>query len=194
MNEMIEKMLTRHAIRRYQEKQLDGETLDQILQAGLYAPSAGNGQRTLIVVCQDKETNEKLGQLSRQAQFKDVDPKTIARTISTEQPSILDDLSLMSSFYHAPTVLTIFAQQMKYTYEDAAMVAENIQLAAHFLGVGACYVGRTGEVFDTEYGWMLREKWGIPEDYRAIGNVLLGYREGPEPHAKPRREGRILNA
>lgn len=192
MNEMIEKMLTRHAIRRYQEKQVDEETLDQILQAGLYAPSAGNGQRTMIIVCQDREVNEKLGQLSRQAMFKNIDPKAVTRTISAEQPSILDDLSIMSSFYHAPTVLTIFAQQMKYTYEDAAMAAQNIQLAAHFLGVGACYVGRTGEVFDTEYGRMLKEKWGVPEDYQAVGNVLLGYREGPEPHAKPRREGRIL--
>lgn len=192
MNEMIEKMLSRHAIRRFQEKQLDEETLEQILRAGLYAPSAGNGQRTMIVVCQDGAINEKLGRLSRQAQFKDADPKSVARTISADQPSILDDLSLMSSFYRAPTVLTIFAQQMKYTCEDAAMVAENIQLAAHFLGVGACYVGRTDEVFDTEYGRALREKWGIPEDYRAVGNVLLGYREGPEPRAKPRREGRVL--
>jgi nitroreductase len=148
----------------------------------------------MIVVCQDGEINEKMGRLSRQAQFKDADPKTIARTVSADQPSILDDLSLMSGFYRAPTVLTIFAQEMRYTREDAAMVAENIQLAAHFLGVSACYVGRTEEVFDTQYGRALREKWRIPEDYRAVGNVLLGYREGPEPHDKPRREGRVLRA
>lgn len=192
MNEMIEKMLTRHAIRRYQEKQLDEETLEQILQAGLHAPSAGNGQRTLIVVCQDREVNEKLGRLSREAQFKDGTPGRNAGPVSAEQPSIRDDLSLMNGFYSGPTVLTIFAKQMKYTYEDAAMVAENIQLAAHFLGVGACYVGRTGEVFDTEYGRALRALWGVPENYLAVGNVILGYREGPEPHTKPRREGRIL--
>lgn len=192
MNEMIEKMITRHAIRRFQNRQLEEDVLEQILQAGLYAPSAGNNQRSCIVVCQDKEVNEQLGRLSRFMQFKDGDPEKIAQSISADQPSIKDDLTLMDGFYHAPTVLTIFSLKMKYTHEDAAMIAENIQLAAHFLGVGACYVGRTEEVFDTEYGRTLREKWGVVEDLVPVGNVLLGYREGPEPHTKPRKEGRIL--
>jgi nitroreductase len=192
MNEMIERMLTRHAIRRYQEKQLEEETLAEILEAGLYAPSAGNNQRSRIVVCQDREINGQLGRLSRHMQFKDGYPAQIAQSISADQPSIKDDLTLMDGFYHAPTVLTLFALNMKYAREDAAMIAENIQLAAHFLGVGACYVGRTEEVFDTEYGRALREAWGIEKDLVPVGNVLLGYREGPEPHAKPRRGGRIL--
>jgi nitroreductase len=192
MNELIKKMLTRHAIRCFQDKQLDEETLREILTAGLYAPSSGNNQRSRIVVCQDKEINERLGRLNRYMQYKDKDPAKIARSVSTEQPSIQDDLTLMDGFYHAPTVLTIFSPKTKYTYEDAAMIAENILLAAHFVDVGACYVGRTEEVFATEYGQMLWEKWGINEDFVAVGNVLLGYREGPVPHDKPRKEGRIL--
>ena len=192
MNEMIEKMITRHAIRRFQDRQLEEETLEQILLAGLYAPSAGNNQRSRIVVCQDKEINEKLGKLSRFMQFNDSDPAQVAQSISTEQPSIKDDLTLMDGFYHAPTVLTIFTLNMRYSHDDAAMIAENIWLAAHFLGVGACYIGRTEEVFATEYGQMLRKQWGIPEELIAVGNVLLGYREGPAPHDKPRKEGRIV--
>ena len=81
MDEIIKKMLTRHAIRRYQDRQLDEETLEQILQAGLYAPSAGNNQRSRIVVCQDKEINERLGKLSRYVQFKDGDPAEMAQSI-----------------------------------------------------------------------------------------------------------------
>ena len=192
MNQIIQKMLTRHAIRRFQDKQLDEETLEQILTAGLHAPSAGNNQRSRIVVCQNKEINEQLGRLSRYMQFKDEDPAKVAHSISADQPSIKDDLTLMDGFYHAPTVLTIFTPNMKYTYEDAAMIAENIQLAAHFLDVGACYVGRTEEVFATEYGQMLRKEWKIADELVAVGNVLLGYREGPAPQDKPRKEGRIL--
>jgi nitroreductase len=192
MNEIIEKMLTRHVIRRFQDRQLDEETLQQILTAGLYAPSAGNNQRSRIVVCQDRKINERLGRLNRYMQYKDKDPAKIAHSVSAEQPSIQDDLTLMDGFYHAPTVLTIFSPKMKYTYEDAAMIAENILLAAHFVDAGACYVGRTEEVFATEYGQMLWKKWGIDKDFAAVGNVLLGYREGPAPHDKPRKEGRIL--
>lgn len=192
MNEMIEKMLSRHAIRRYQDKQLTEETLEQILQAGLYAPSAGNNQRSRIVVCQNREVNERLGKLSRYMQFKGGDPAKMSHSISAEQPSIQDDFTIMDGFYHAPTVLTIFTRPGKYAHDDGAMIAENIWLAAHFLGVGACYIGRAEEVFATEYGRQIRKEWGIPEDLVPVCHVLLGYRDGAEPHTKPRKEGRIV--
>lgn len=38
MNEIIEKMLSRHAIRRFQNRQLEENILEEILTAGLYAP------------------------------------------------------------------------------------------------------------------------------------------------------------
>lgn len=152
MNEIVQKMLTRHAIRRFEDRQIEEDALEQILQAGLYAPSAGNNQYSRIVVCQDKEVNEKLGRINRYMQFKGNDPKSVAHSVSTEQPSIQDDFTIMSGYYHAPTVLTIFTKNHKYAYEDAAMIGENLMLAAHFLDIGACYVGRTEEVFATEYG------------------------------------------
>lgn len=192
MNEIIEKMLTRHAIRRFQDRQVEGELLEQVLQAGLYAPSAGNNQYSRIVVCQDREVNEKLGRINRWMQFKGNDPSSTAHAISSEQPSIQDDLRIMNGYYGAPTVLTIFTKKHKYGFEDAAMIGENMLLAAHFLGLGACYVGRTDEVFATEYGMEMRRKWGVPDDMAAVCNVLLGYREGPAPRDKPRKEGRIL--
>lgn len=192
MNEIVQKMLTRHAIRRFEDRQIEEDALEQILQAGLYAPSAGNNQYSRIVVCQDKEVNEKLGRINRYMQFKENDPKSVAHSVSTEQPSIQDDFTIMSGYYHAPTVLTIFTKNHKYAYEDAAMIGENLMLAAHFLDIGACYVGRTEEVFATEYGLETRKKWGIPDDMVAVCNVLLGYRKGPAPHDKPRKEGRII--
>lgn len=192
MNQTIETILTRHAIRRFQPKQIEEDVLEQILQAGLHAPSAGNNQRSRIVVCQDKEINETLGKLSRYMQFKDYAPDQIPEPVSAEQPSIRDDLTIMNGFYDAPTVLTIFALKMQYCHLDAGMLAENIMLAAHSLGVGACFVGRTDEVFATEYGQALIRKWGIEEDLIPVGNIALGYREGPEPKAKSRKPGRIV--
>lgn len=192
MNEMIEKIITRHAIRRFADRQLDEETLQEILTAGLYAPSAGNNQGSRIVVCQDKAVNLKLGQLSRSMMFGDRDPGSFTHKVSAEQPSILDDHAIQDGFYGAPTVLTIFTRSGQYAHDDAALVAENIMLAAHFLGVGSCYIGRTGKVFATEYGLEKRKEWGIPVEMEAVCNVLLGYREGPAPHAKPRKEGRVI--
>ncbi len=192
MNELIEKMTTRHAIRRFQKKQVEEDVLQQILTAGLYAPSAGNNQYSRIVVCQDSEINEKLGRISRYMMFKDKDPKSVSHSVSADQPSIMDDFTIMNGFYDAPTVLTIFTRSSQYSHDDAAMIGENILLAAHFLGLGACYIGRTGEVFATEYGQQLRKEWGVPEDMVAVCNILIGYIDGPIPSSKPRKEGRII--
>ena len=194
MNEIISKMLTRHAIRRFQDKQVDEGLLEQVLQAGLYAPSAGNNQYSRIVVCQDREVNDRLGRINRYMQFKDKDPGTVAHAISAEQPSIQDDFTILSGYYNAPTVLTIFTKNHKYAFEDAAMIGENMLLAAHFLELGACYIGRADEVFATEYGLAMRQQWGVPDDMVAVSCVLLGYREGDAPHDKPRKEGRIIRA
>ena len=192
MNETIQNIHTRRAIRRYQNRQVDEALLEQILDAALHAPSAGNNQYSRIVVCQDSEINLALGKLSRYMQFKGADPAKVSHSISAEQPSIQDDHALIDGFYHAPTVLTIFVRDSAYAHDDAAMIAANAWLAAHSLGLGACYIGRTDEVFATEYGMELRRQWQIPEDMVAACNVLLGYLDGPAPHAKPIREGRIV--
>ena len=192
MNEMIEKIITRHAIRKFQDKQVKENELEQILQAGLYAPSAGNNQYSRIVVCQDVEINLQLGKLNRSADPVSTTPPEKIKPISAEQPSIRDDLSIKTAFYNAPTVLALFARNSRYAHDDAAFMAENMWLAAHFLGLGACYVGRAEETFATEYGQKLRREWAIPEDMVPVGFLLLGYREGPEPHAKTRKEGWII--
>ena len=192
MNEIIEKMLTRHAIRRFQPKQIEEDLLEQIIQAGLYAPSAGNNQRSRIVVCQDQEINERLGRINRNAEVgENPDPQKL-RAVSDEQPSIRDDISIVNGFYNAPTVVTFFVRDTRYAHDDAAFMAENMWLAAHFLGLSACYIGRAKETSASEIGVELREQWGIPEDMVAVGHLALGYCDGPAPHAKSRRDDRVI--
>lgn len=142
MNAAIEKMLTRHAIRRFRPEQISEAELRQVLEAGLYAPSAGNNQESRLVVCQNAELNEKLGRINRFMQFKGQNPAAVAHAISAEQPSIQDDFSILSGYYGAPTVIPLFTRDSKYRYEDADIMGENMLLAAHFLGLDACYVGR----------------------------------------------------
>lgn len=192
MNKFIETMITRHAIRKYQNKQIEKNILEQILTAGLYAPSAGNNQRSRIVVCQNKDLNKKLGELSRYVEFKGQKVEDVVQSISNDQPSIKDDITIKDGFYNAPTVITIFTPKMRYTYEDAAMIAENIMLAAHALNIGSCYIGRASMVFDTDFGNEIRKQWKIDDNYVAVGYVLLGYIDGPAPKAKPRKDNRII--
>ena len=65
MNQVMQTILHRRSIRRFDPRQIDEGSLEQILQAGLYAPSAGGRQGPLFVVSQDREVNlpDQAGQL-----------------------------------------------------------------------------------------------------------------------------------
>lgn len=193
MEPIIETILHRRAIRRFAPRQIEEEALQQILQAGLYAPSAGGRQGVIFAVCQDRDVNEKLGKIKRaNSSFR---MATSGSYISQEQPSIVDDPKLTSSFYDAPTVITMFApKNFLFSTEDCAVAAENMMLAADALGIGSCYIGQGWTAFADPYGQEILKKWDIHTDCYAVMQLLLGYpREGDaHPAAKPRKNDRVL--
>lgn len=193
MNETMKTILHRRAIRRFDEKQIEEDALQEILQAGLYAPSAGGRQGVLFAVCQTKEVNERLGKIKRA----NTNPHmaTAANYVSKEQPSIADDPNLQNAFYDAPTVITLFApKNFLFSPEDCAIAAENMMLAADSLGIGSCYIGQGWNAFADPYGKEILKTWEIPVDCYAVMQLLLGYPRESDPHPAPkqRKEGRIL--
>lgn len=113
--------------------------------------------------------------------------------VSSEQPSIIDDPSIRSGFYGAPTVCAVFGpKNFLYSVADAFCCAENMALAATELGLASCLIARGEETFDNEPGAALLKEWRIPDGYVARCFVLLGYHAGAYPQDKPRRAGRSL--
>lgn len=193
MPDVFETMLHRRSIRRYEFRQIEEGALQQILQAGLYAPSAGGRQGVIFAVCQEQEVNERLGKIKRANSH----PRMAAWNsyVSREQPSIADDPRLTNAFYDAPTVITMFApKNFLFSAEDCALAAENMMLAADALGIGSCYIGQGWVAFADPYGQEILKQWEIPSDHYAVMQLLLGYpREGDKhPTAKPRKAGRII--
>ena len=193
MNQVLQTILHRRSIRRFAPEQIPVEDLERILQAGLYAPSAGGRQGVLFAVCQDRAVNERLGKIKRANSR----PRMAQgdRYVSREQPSIADDPAITDAFYGAPTVITLFAPKgFLFSPEDCAAAAENMLLAADSLGVGGCYIGQGWTAFRDPYGQEILRQWNIPADHYGVMQVLLGYPRTGDPHPapKPRREGRIL--
>ena len=189
----METILHRRSIRRFDTKQIDENALEQILQAGLYAPSAGGRQGVIFAVCQDREVNERLGKIKRANSHPRM--ATENNFVSREQPSIADDPKLTNAFYDAPTVITMFApKDFLFSKEDCATAAENMMLAADALGIGSCYIGQGWTAFAAPYGQEILRKRAIPTDRYAVMQLLLGYpREGdPHPAAKPRKADRVI--
>ena len=170
--EALEAMLTRKSIKSYKPDMVDKETLDKIIQAGLNAPSGLNKQSPIIVAVTNKEDRDLLSKINMgKDPFHRADP-----------------------FYGAPVVLVVLADKSVPTYiYDGSLVMENLMLATHALGLGACWIHRAKETFELPEGKELLKKWGIEGDYEGIGNCIVGYPE-VEPEKKPRKENRVYYA
>jgi len=170
MNEILNALKSRRSIRRYAETQVPDELLDQVLEAGLYAPSGMNTQGAVAVAVRDKETRDLLSRLNAAVMGSENDP-----------------------FYGAPCVIVVLADPTIYGgwHCDGSLMMGNLMNAAYAVGLGSCWIHRAEQVFDSEDGKALLRKWGLPEHLRGIGNCILGYAaETPAP--RPRKEGRIV--
>ena len=169
MNETLNTLCNRHSTKKYTDRQVPDEILDQILQAGLYAPSGLNNQQVYTVAVRDRKTRDLLAKLNTQIR------------------GVADD-----TFYGAPCVIVVLADPANNTWvEDGSLVMGNLLNAATALGVDSCWVHRARETFDLPEGKALLKDWGLPETLRGVGNCILGYGAG-EATRKPRKEGRII--
>lgn len=171
MKETLQDLKTRRSCRKYRPEQIEESQLQEILTAGIYAPTGMGAQSPIIVAIQDKKTRDLVAKLNAQVMGSKTDP-----------------------FYGAPTVLVVLADRSRGTYrDDGNMVIANLLNAAHALGVDSCYIYRAREVFNSVEGKKLLETWGIQGDYEGIGNVILGYGR-PEgiKDAAPRKAGYII--
>ena len=170
MNEVLKSLETRRSIRSYLPEQTRDEELNQVLEAGTYAPTGMGRQSPVMVAVQKPELVKKLSQMNAAVMGSADDP-----------------------FYGAPTVIVVLANADVPTYrEDGALVMGNLLNAAHAVGLGSCWINRAKEVFESEGGRQLLKEWGIEGNYVGIGNCILGYIKGDVPEAKPRKDGYIV--
>lgn len=168
--EALNSLYTRRSIKSYKAEQISKEELDAILKAGTYAPTGRGKQSPVIVVVQDRETVKKLSRMNAEILGGEGDP-----------------------FYGAPTVLVVFGNPEHPTWmEDGSLVMGNMLNAAHFIGIGGCWIHRAKQMFETEEGKQLMRQWGVPENHIGIANCILGYEDNPPKPQAERKEGYII--
>lgn len=171
MNETMKTLLNRRSIRKFKQEQIKDEELNAVLEAGKYAPSAGNQQSSLFIVVQNKSVIEKLTKMNAGVMGKtNTDP-----------------------YYGAPTIILVLADKTKAApIEDASLAMGNMYNAAHSLGLGSCWIHRTKEMFENEEGKELLREWGIEGDYIGVGSCILGYPDCEPPKAAVRKDNFVV--
>ena len=172
MNETIKNMLERRSCRSYKPDAIPTEIINQICEAGSYAPTGMNRQSPIIVAVTNKELRDKLSVMNAKIMGKeDFDP-----------------------FYGAPVVLIVLANKEMPTHVyDGSLVMGNLMLASHALGLGSCWIHRAKEEFETEEGKTILAQLGITGDYEGIGHCVIGYSTNENPSAPPRKENYIYH-
>ena len=158
---------TRRSCRSYKQQQITDEQLNVVLEAGTYAPTSRGLQSPFIVAIQNKDLLKQLAEMNAEVMGATTNP-----------------------YYDAPTYILVFVPDgFANGVYDAALVLENMMLAAHAQGLGSCWIHREREMFATEEGKELMKQWDLPDGLIGIGALALGYPEGEPAPAKPRKDG-----
>lgn len=169
MSEVINNMKTRRSIRKYKPDMIPDDVLNRIIEAGTYAATGMGKQSPIIIAVTNKEIRDRFSKMNAEIMGVDSDP-----------------------FYGAPVVLIVLADKARPTYVyDGSLVMGNLMLAAHAEGIGSCWIHRAKEEFESAEGKAFLKSLGIEGEYEGIGHCVLGYTDGEEPKAMPRKENYV---
>lgn len=153
----------RRSVRAFQDRPVEPEKLNRILEAANLAPSAGDLQAYEIVVVRDPEARKRLAKAA------------LGQWFIAEAP-----VNLVFLANPARSARRYGGRGAElYCIQDATIAAAYAQLAAHALGLGSVWVGA---FHDDE----VREVVGAGRDLKPVAIITIGY-PAEKPRATPRR-------
>ena len=182
MNETLKIIRNRRSTRAFLPEQINGAHVTEIIDAGIYAPSANNQQPWHFTVIQRKDIIDRLS----------VAFKEIAKESDNEYVRRFSDNEKFHVFYNAPTVVLVSGDiNNKSASVDCGVAAQNMLLAAESLEIGSCWVGLISILLNSEKGKEFVKELAIPEGFKQIHAVCLGYKKIEVTNAPKRKENNV---
>ncbi len=171
MNNLKNIIKTRRSIRKFQDKNIPKDILNELLYSAKWSPSWGNSQCWELIIIEDDRQKE-----------------NISKTLTKKNPASI-------AVKNAPVVIALCAQLEKSGYYkgkqitkykdwfmyDLGILTQNICLTAHNIGLGTVIVG----AFDHE---LAKKHLNIPENFEIISLLPVGY---PDHSPSPTKRKRI---
>lgn len=206
-NEVENTILTRRSVRVYRDKPVEEHLVRRILEAGRYAPSAGNCQSWKFVVVQDPELIAEMaahvrkwtGYTSRFLMNPGAPgariPAWVVRGLSrmftgTFHPTGREGLQQVADgslgvWHGASTVIFLLVDERGTgdPHLDVGIAGTNMVLTAHSFGLGTCWVSFSMMLSTSP---RFRELLGIGYPYRLATSIAIGYPRGIPDGPVPR--------
>ncbi len=178
MNETLTTLTTRKSAQVFKPEHITRAEMDEIVAAGLNAPSGMNAQDAIFLVVQDDETVETLAALNA-----DVMKAFFAKS----NPAAAN--MKMDPFHGAKDVIAVLAKKAPTSVYDGSLAMGNLLNAAWSMGIDSRWIHRCKEVFESDEGKAILQKAGITEEVEGIGFCVLGHaqEEKPKTEIKPDR-------
>jgi len=162
--DVFEAILGRRSIRKFKKEPVSDELIHKIVEAGMWAPSAGNIQSWEVVVVRDDKIKTELSAAAYLRDFVSEAPVIMVLCANKERSG------------------SIYGDRGKdlYCIQDTACATENMLLAAHALGLGACWVGTFDEA-------VAHDVLNLPDFLRPVAVVPVGFPD-EKPYPPTRRE------
>ncbi len=161
--DVFEGIKNRRSTRAFTKKPVSEQQVTKLIDAARWAPSAGNIQPWKFVVVRDAETKRRLAKAALDTSF--IEEAAVVIVVCTEQ--------MRSARRYGSRGAKL------YCLQDAAAATQNMLLAAHALGLGACWIG----AFQEEE---VRKVLNVPNGVRPVAIVPVGH-SAEKPAARSRK-------
>jgi len=166
--DVFEAIRNRRSVRAFTSETVSEEEVKRLVDAGRWAPSAGNIQPWEFIIVRDAKIKRRLVIAALDQTFIEEAPVVIVVCADERQ----------SSMGYGSRGLTL------YCLQDTAAAIQNMLLAAYTLGLGTCWIG----AFHEEEA---RKVLKVPFDVRPIAIIPVGY-PAEKPSAPPKRSIREI--
>ena len=114
---LVDSILSRRSIRRYEKKEIPNDVLNQILETGRQAPSAANRQPLQFIVVTEENIKKEFS-------------KGLFNRFIKNTPLIIVGCANTSDFMTG-----------KWAVVDTTIALQNMVIAAWAMGIGSCWIG-----------------------------------------------------
>ncbi len=206
-------VFNRRSVRKYKNEQVPESLIRRILEAGRFAPSAGNCQPWKFVVIRDRNmiyemerditlicriTDFLLRWRSRSGTFRPLawlNSQFFIRIMPHElHPVPFSAIGLIAEgrhkvFHDALSVILLFKDKRGAGNPDldCGIAGQNMVLTAFSLGLSTCWVGFAALLMKPPLMFKWKKRLGVSWPYELIEGICVGYPEG-NPNAPVERE------
>ncbi len=177
---LVETVLSRRSVRRYRPEAVPHDVIESLLEAAIWSPSAHNRQPWRFAVIETQAQKEALaramGARLRQDLMVDGVPEAVIEADATRSYSRITTAPVLIALCLTMADMDVYPDDKRgrneylMAVQSTAMAGQNLLLAAHDAGLGACWM--CAPLFCPD---VVQVTLNLPEDWQPQALITIGY-------------------